>query len=135
VPFLIDTDWVIDYLAGVQAAVALLDSHAADGISISVITYMEVYQGIEHSPSQKQIEDQFTRFLEAVPILSFSLPVARRCAAIRNTLRQQGRRVSSRALDLIIAATALEAGLTLVTRNVDDYKDISGLQIAPLLRN
>ena len=134
-PFLIDTDWVIDYLAGVQTALALLDSRATDGISISVITYMEVYQGVERSPNARRAGIQFDSFLEAVPVLSLSLAVARRCANVRNTLKQQGRRVSSRALDLIIAATAIEAGLTLLTRNVDDYKDIPGLQIAPLLRN
>jgi predicted nucleic acid-binding protein len=35
------------------------------------------------------------------------------------------RRSKSRALDLIIAATALEYGLTLVTNNTDDFKDIN----------
>jgi predicted nucleic acid-binding protein len=39
--------------------------------------------------------------------------------------------VNSRALDLINAAIALEHGLTLVTRDVDDYKDILGLAIYP----
>jgi predicted nucleic acid-binding protein len=31
--------------------------------------------------------------------------------------------------DLIIAATALEYGLTVVTRNVHDYRDIPGLSL------
>jgi predicted nucleic acid-binding protein len=37
--------------------------------------------------------------------------------------------VKSRALDLIIAATALEYGLTLVTKNTDDFKDIPDLTL------
>ncbi len=60
------------------------------------------------------------------PLLSC---VAERCPLLRETLRSQGRRVNSRALDLMNAATALEHGLTLVTRNVDDYKDIPGLSL------
>jgi predicted nucleic acid-binding protein len=47
-----------------------------------------------------------------------TLKAARRCARLRETLRKQGKRVKPRALDFIIAATALEHGLTLVLRNV-----------------
>ena len=42
------------------------------------------------------------------------------------SLRQQRRMGLA---DAIIAATALEFGLPLVTRNVDDFKDIAGLEI------
>lgn len=45
-PYLVDTDWVIDHLANVPEAVRLLKSLAQDGIAISIITYMEVYQGV-----------------------------------------------------------------------------------------
>ncbi len=44
-------------------------------------------------------------------------------------LAKQGKRVKPRALDLVIAATAFEHGLTLVTQNRDDYKDIPGLKL------
>jgi len=53
-----------------------------------------------------------------------------RCPA--GTLEKEQKRVKSRALDLINAAIALERDLTLVTRNVEDYKDIPGLQLYPL---
>lgn len=38
-------------------------------------------------------------------------------------------RVRSRLIDLMIAATALEHGLTLATNNAADYRDIPGLLI------
>jgi predicted nucleic acid-binding protein len=44
-------------------------------------------------------------------------------------LRKRGSRVRGRALDLLIAAAAIEGGFTLVTRNYDDYKDIPGLKL------
>jgi len=61
--------------------------------------------------------------------LPLSQAVARRCARLRHGLKQQGKRVHPRALDLIIAATALEHNLTLVTRNIIDYNDIPDLKL------
>lgn len=44
-------------------------------------------------------------------------------------LSGQGKRVRQRALDLLIAATAIEHNLTLVTRNQADYRDVPGLML------
>ena len=90
---------------------------------------MEVFQGRMGSPSQTEALQKLDQFLDAVPVLPFTRGVAQRCAKLRETLRTEGRRVNSRALDLLNAAIALENHLTLVTRNVDDYKDIPGLDI------
>lgn len=125
--YLIDSDWVIDYLADVPEALELLDRLADERIAISIVTYMEVYQGMERSDDPKEAERQLASFLESVPLLPISPAVARRCAGLRETLRRQGRRVNNRALDLLIAATAIEHDLTLVTRNVQDYADVPGL--------
>ena len=125
--YLIDSDWVIDYLAGVPEALELLDRLADERIAISIVTYMEVYQGVERSDEPKEAERQLASFLESVPLLPISPSVARRCAGLRETLRRQGRRVNNRALDLLIAATAIEHNLTLVSRNVRDYADVPGL--------
>jgi len=126
-PYLVDSDWVIDHLANVPAAVELLSRLARDGIAISIITYMEAYQGILRSPTSTVARSALDRLLGMVPVLPVSRPVARRCAELREALRVQGRRVNQRALDLLIAATALEHTLMLVTRNRDDYADIPGL--------
>ena len=44
-------------------------------------------------------------------------------------MRRQGKRVGQRALDLIVAATAIEHDLVLVTRNVRDYADIPQIKL------
>jgi predicted nucleic acid-binding protein len=62
-------------------------------------------------------------------LVTVSLAIARRCARVRQNLRSRGRRVNQRAMDLLIAATALEDELTLVTGNIEDYQDIAGLDI------
>ena len=52
-----------------------------------------------------------------------------RAGEIRHALQSSGKRIHNRALDLIIAATAIEYGMTLVTRNIADYRDIPGIQL------
>ena len=128
-PYLVDTDWVIDHLANVPEAVQLLDRLAPEGIAISIITYMEVYQGVLRSSGPEGNQSKLKAFVDTVPVLPLTATVARRCAHLRETLRRQGKRVNARALDLIIAATALEYDLTLVTRNTEDYADIPELKL------
>ena len=130
-PYLIDTSWVIDHLAGVPEATELLAQLAQDGIAISIITYMEAFQGTERDPEPSTAQAKLDRFLEAAPIVPFSPEVACRCARLREVLRKLNQRVRARALDLLIAATALEYDLTVVTQNIDDYDDIPGLRVFP----
>jgi predicted nucleic acid-binding protein len=96
---------------------------------VSIITYMETYQGVLRSPHPTSARTQFEAFLETVPVLPFSVAGAKRCAQLRETLHREGKRVKEQALDLMTAAIALEYGLTLVTRNVGDYNDIRGLKL------
>jgi tRNA(fMet)-specific endonuclease VapC len=127
--YLIDSDVVIDHLADDPAAQRLLDQLTPDGLTISMITYMEVYQGTLLSPNPDQAFVKLDAFVAEVPIVPFSAEVARRCAQLRFELAKRGKRVRSRALDLVIAATALEHELILVTRNLADYEDIPDLAL------
>jgi len=128
-PYLVDSDIVIDHLAAVPVAKTLLAQLAEEGISMSIITYMETYQGVLRSPHPVQAKQQFAALLQTVPVLPFSMSVAKRCAKLREDLQHAGKRVHGRALDLMTAAIALEHHLTLVTRNVEDYKDVPGLRV------
>ncbi len=86
-------------------------------------------QGVLRSPNLKEAHAKFQAFRKTIPILPFSLTCAKRCAMLREQLKHEGKRVKARALDLINAAMALEHDLSRVTRNVEDYQDISGLHI------
>ena len=90
--YLIDTDWVIDHLANVPEASELLESLVEEGIAISIITYMEAYQGLLRGPLVQEQEPFFSAFTVAVPVIPLSIAVARRCAQLRETLRKQRRR-------------------------------------------
>ena len=132
-PYLIDTDVVIDHLANLPDAHQLLEKLAPEGIAISMITYMEAYQGVVRSGNVKEARAKFQAFRRSVPVLPFSLMVAKRCAALREQLKTEQKRVKSRALDLINAAIAIEHHLMLVTRNTADYQDVPGLQLYSFL--
>jgi len=122
--YLVDSNWIILALHGKTDAIELLDTLILDGAAISIICYMEIIQGLEREIDPPAATAQFQRLLDQIPVLPFSMAVARRCALVRETLRNQNRRVNSRALDLLNAATALEYDLTFVTQNLDDYKDL-----------
>lgn len=128
-PYLIDSDVLISQREGEPDTLALLERLAPEGLAISIVTYMEVYQGTLRNPDPERARAGLTTFLFGVPVLPFSLAAAQRCAALREKLRRQGKRVRSRALDLISAAIAIEHGYTLVTRNRKDYEDIADLSL------
>ena len=90
-------------------------------VFLSVVTIGEVERGIER---QRQLDPLFAGrladWLEATlraygdRILAVDVAVARRWGRLSQRLGNKG-------LDLAIAATALEHGLTVATRNVSDF--------------
>ena len=126
-PYLVDTDWLIDYLTGRDEAVRLLQGLATSGLAISVITYAEFYEGVALSPHRAERLAGLDDFVSGIEILDIDLGVARIFGERRAQLRVQGLLIDN--FDLLIAATALRFDLTLVTRNVSDFQRIEGLQI------
>ncbi len=125
--YLLDSDVVSDFLSDDPQTVALFHTLSQDGIFVSIITYMEAYHGVLAGGITKEDQEKFDSFFAGIPVLPLSPTIALQCAHLRYLLQQQGKNFRKRALDLLIAATALEHGLALVTRNTDDYKDIPHL--------
>lgn len=129
--YLIDTDWVADHLANRPAATELLDSLLADGLAISLVTYGEIYEGILYSLRRSvQLEAAFLEFLRWCRVLPLDEAIMRRFAGIRGGLRRRGEFIGD--ADTMIAATALQHDLILVTRNVDHFRRIQGLELSEL---
>lgn len=125
--YLLDSDWVADYLKGRDPAVVLIDSLYSAGLALSIITYAEVYEGIYYGHDRPRYERVYREFLRGVDILGINRPVARRFAIVRGALRAQGQLISQ--TDLLIAATALEHGLVMVTRNVRDFGRVPDIHL------
>src|SRR5579872_1419159 len=120
--YLLDTDFVIDYLTGRPGARDTLAQLLPHGVAISVVTFSEIFEGIYGSRDPRAATRAFSTFLRGVPVLPLSRSVAKRTARVRLDLRRQSRPITHRALDLVIAATALQQDLVLVTRNSKDYE-------------
>jgi predicted nucleic acid-binding protein len=62
-PYLVDSNIVIDNLLDVPTASALLKQLALDGVAISIVTYIEAFQGIYHSPDPQKAREKFETFV------------------------------------------------------------------------
>ena len=127
--YLIDSDWTASGLKGRSDARAIFAELLPLGVAISVITHMEVREGILGGSRPEEAASAFARLLVGVTVLPFTQATAEHAARIRLDLRRQKRQVRERALDLLIAATAIEHGLFLVTRNTADFDDIPNLRL------
>ena len=98
-----------------------IEGIASQDLFISVVTIGEIERGIER---QRRVDPVFAEklatWLDTVlrtyegRILSMDVAVARRWGRLAQQIGNKG-------LDMAIAATALEHGLTVVTRNVSDF--------------
>jgi tRNA(fMet)-specific endonuclease VapC len=127
--YLIDSDVVADYLKGVPQAVQQISAFVRGGIAISIITYGEIYDGIDGSYDPKAAAEVFRRFLRFVNVLPLNRSVMRRFAAVRRDLRSRGQLIPD--MDMLIAATAPHHNLTLVTRNRSHFRRIPGITLHP----
>jgi predicted nucleic acid-binding protein len=110
---ILDTDVLIDFLRGREAARTFLEEVAIHSIACcSVISVAELYAGMK--PNE---ESGTARFLDSLVILPVTMPIAEVAGAFK-------RRSTSRRLELadcLIAATALMEDAALATGNVKDY--------------
>ena len=108
------------------------DELQRQGLAISAITYLEIVEGIGGNRDPRRARQAFRAFLRGMRLYVVNRPVAERAAAIRLDLRRQKRWVNERSFDILVAATAIEHGRTLVTRNTRDYADIPGIVLYPI---
>ncbi len=121
---LLDTNVVIALLEREPQA---LDHFQSDlEVSISVVTLGELLFGAEKSVRVTENRDRAEAFADDCTIRPCTRATARRYATIKNELRRKGRPIPEN--DLWIAATAIEHGLTLVTRD-QHFEAIEGLEL------
>ncbi len=102
-------------------------------IYISAVTASELLVGVHHADtSDRRIKRM--AFVDAIfshiPVLDFTLDVARIHAELYADLAKKGSMIGS--YDLIIAATALSNDCELLTNNIRGFERISALKLASL---
>jgi tRNA(fMet)-specific endonuclease VapC len=102
---------------------------------ISTITLAELAAGplstediAERSARSAEVQQAEADF-DPVP---FDAAAARAFGLVSGDLRRAGRKRAARALDALIAATAIANGLPLYTCNPSDFEGIDGLELVPV---
>jgi len=131
--FVLDTDVLTLFQRGDATILARVGQHYSSEIAISVVTVEEQLSGwyaqLRKAKGPEKLAWAYrrlaanVRFMAGIRILDFQE------AAIERYETLQRLRLEVRKMDLQIAATALEHGGTLVTRNVRDFKHVPGLRI------
>jgi len=123
---LVDTNVVSELMRARPSAVVLRWADAQQRLELSVVTVEEVRFGLALRPSarmERAFDALVDGFCEVLPV---TRTVAERCATLRSHRRLAGRPTTQ--ADLLIAATAAEHGLVLVTRNTRDF-DGCGIRV------
>ncbi len=109
---LVDSDVLVDHLRGHRRF-----ARGGNSLYISAITRAELFSG--RATEARRVR----QLLQAMIDLPVDTAIAERAGRIRRTS-------PVRLPDALIAATALEHGLILLTRNVRDFSEIKGLRIS-----
>jgi predicted nucleic acid-binding protein len=122
--FLLDTNSRTRTLQGGRHIKARMQQHAGH-LFLSVISVTEAESWLFQQPTrQAQAWFALERTLTLIDVNEL---IAHRAARLGNDFRRRGQRVGL--ADLLIAATALERGLTLVTRSMARFQLIAGLNV------
>ncbi|MGI8553361.1 MAG: type II toxin-antitoxin system VapC family toxin [Dehalococcoidia bacterium] len=126
-PYLLDSDWVIQALGGRSPAVTELRRLVPAQVSISLVTIGEVYEGAFDSPNPRAHLRAFGRFWQYYRVLTLTDPIMEQFAKLRALLRRRGEIIPD--FDLLLAATALQYDLTMLTFNLRHFQRIPDLKL------
>jgi tRNA(fMet)-specific endonuclease VapC len=114
--FLLDTSVLIDVLRGVRGRAEELADLVEEGhlLACSVLTVAEIHAGM-----RSRERAATAALLDSLETYDVTRPIAERAGLLRRTWAARGRTLAL--IDLLIASTALDLGLVLVTDNARDF--------------
>ncbi len=118
----IDTDVLIWYLRGNDKAFKLIEN--LDNFSISVITYMELVQGMRNKKELNSFRQALHEWNATILYISEEISAKAMFAVEQHFLSH-----SMQLADALIGATAINYGLPLLTANDKHYKIMKGIQL------
>lgn len=125
--YLIDSDQIINYLKGIPTTIRLIQTLVLDRLAISAISHAEVIAGVYGATDPARAETGYRSFLQDVTILPFTDTIGEEYGRVRFDLKRRGLLIPVQ--DMLIAATAIHHGLTLVTNNRKDFERIINLTL------
>ena len=102
-------------------------SHKPGSVLLCSVVKAELHFGARNSARVAENIDRVHRFCRAFESLPFDDSGAERYGSIRAQLRREGRPIGGN--DMLIAATALANDVTLVTRNLSEFRRVPELRV------
>ena len=131
--YVLDTDTLQLFEDGHPKVVARVKATAASDLATSVVTVEEKLSGwyspLRQGKSPERLAWAYRRLAETVRFLNRVQIIDFDEMAIRRYERLRKAKLKVRKMDLRIAATVLERGAVLVTRNVRDFEKVTDLRI------
>lgn len=126
---LLDADVIIRGERGTFDLETWLESRPDGQSQVAAITIAELWHGVERaSPAHRPARERYIRdIVESLPILPYSEVTALEHARVWAELESIGKMIGY--YDLILAATALEHGSTVVTFNRRHFQVVPGLKV------
>jgi tRNA(fMet)-specific endonuclease VapC len=125
---LLDTDTCIHIARDRPTAVRARFARMHPGnLGISVVTWCELVFGAVKSSRPEASLAGLERFAAAVRVHPLTPSVAPHYGSVRKALEDAGTRIE--AMDLLIAAHALDLGAVLVTNNTREFSRVPGLRL------
>ena len=125
--YLLDTNIISDLVRRPGGTVgARIADVGEDSICTSIVVAAELRYGAAKSAS-KQLSERVGVLLSALEILPLEPPADQRYAEIRHHLARRGTPIGPN--DLLIAAHALAANLTLATANTREFERVPSLRV------
>lgn len=124
---LLDTNICSEILRGNEAVAGHLAGHAPSTVRLCSVVYAELQHGARASRAVASNLRSVEAFCSPFESLPFTDDCARVYGQVRATLQGTGQMMGSN--DLMIAATAISTGATLVTNDVREFSRVPDLQV------
>lgn len=126
--YFLDTNICIYAFKGLYPKIQVhMKSHVPSEINIPSIVLAELYYGAAKSTARDKVIQRLQEFIAPLHIVAFNSRSAMTYGTIRAELESMGRGIGPN--DLVVAATTLGHGGTLVTHNVKEFSAVPGLRI------
>lgn len=125
-PYLLDTNTCIQLMRHIPAVVEQLAQHSPADCWISTITTYELYTGVSKCADPAGEGAKVALLTQTIRELPFDRGAAIEAGRLRAELEARGEMIGP--YDVLLAAQALAAGLTLVSSNLREFQRVGGIQ-------
>ena len=126
--YLLDTCVISDFVKGNSHVIQKIKSEQPVNLAVSAVTVMELHYGLKLNPQRAiKISPIINALLQTINIIPYDSQCAEKTARIRADLKILGTPIGP--YDIMIAGTAIEHRMIMVTANIKEFKRVNALII------